>query len=418
MSDHDAFLAAITASPDDDTPRLVYADFLEENNEPDRAAFIRDQVRLAQLPPWDPFAVTSRWQRHEFMSGKAFLGSLPVLGTSQLEWPVEPFRRGFVWCLNIRHLIGWESMEARILREAPIGEVHLWHAPMLDDWRKFASSSFARQLKHVHFESNPIEPLRALRESPETQGVTDIFFRRADGAGMPEVVEDLLRSPLGRRIKGLHFRMGYESLHELAEALTGNDHSRLQRLSFTTMGLTAEHVSRLFPTPTLGTLTDLRFHDERLGNDGVTDLLPRLPSGLQCLQLETVRLKNARAVEALVRNERLSTLRSLSLAGNELSPRAMRLLSVAKNLAGLRSLDVSNCRIDDRGLRHLTAARFWRNVVEVNLTHNFFSNVGTRHLLNAPSAPELSALILDRARIGEDSQKELQKKYGEALVLI
>jgi hypothetical protein len=96
----------------------------------------------------------------------------------------------------------------------------------------------------------------------------------------------------------------------------------------------------------------------------------------------------------------------------------MRLLSVAKNLAGLRSLDVSNCRIDDRGLRHLTAARFWRNVVEVNLTHNFFSNVGTRHLLNAPSAPELSALILDRARIGEDSQKELQKKYGEALVLI
>ena len=44
-----ALLAAILAAPDEDTPRLVYADWLEENGEPERAAFIRVQIRIAGL---------------------------------------------------------------------------------------------------------------------------------------------------------------------------------------------------------------------------------------------------------------------------------------------------------------------------------------------------------------------------------
>ena len=59
MSDRDAFLAAICAQPDEDTPRLVFADYLEENDEASLAAFIRAQVELARTPPWEPFAV--RW---------------------------------------------------------------------------------------------------------------------------------------------------------------------------------------------------------------------------------------------------------------------------------------------------------------------------------------------------------------------
>lgn len=47
--DWPAFLAAISANPDDDSLRLVAADFLEENGDPDRAMFIRIQVELARL---------------------------------------------------------------------------------------------------------------------------------------------------------------------------------------------------------------------------------------------------------------------------------------------------------------------------------------------------------------------------------
>jgi uncharacterized protein (TIGR02996 family) len=49
MSDEDAFLRAAQAQPDDDTLRLVYADWLEEQGEGTHAAFVRLQVRRSQL---------------------------------------------------------------------------------------------------------------------------------------------------------------------------------------------------------------------------------------------------------------------------------------------------------------------------------------------------------------------------------
>jgi uncharacterized protein (TIGR02996 family) len=46
MTERDALYRAIITAPDDDTPRLVFADYLDENGEPDRASFIRVQVEL------------------------------------------------------------------------------------------------------------------------------------------------------------------------------------------------------------------------------------------------------------------------------------------------------------------------------------------------------------------------------------
>lgn len=45
VSDEDAFLAAIAAAPDDDLPRLVYCDWLDENGRSGQANFIRWQLR-------------------------------------------------------------------------------------------------------------------------------------------------------------------------------------------------------------------------------------------------------------------------------------------------------------------------------------------------------------------------------------
>ncbi|MDY3562002.1 TIGR02996 domain-containing protein [Gemmata sp. JC673] len=47
MSEEAALLRAIYAEPDDDTPRLVYADWLDENGQPGRAEFVRTQIELA-----------------------------------------------------------------------------------------------------------------------------------------------------------------------------------------------------------------------------------------------------------------------------------------------------------------------------------------------------------------------------------
>src|SRR5687767_11912611 len=49
MSDRDAFLAAIRAAPDDDAPRLVFADWLAERGDPACAELIRGQCASAAL---------------------------------------------------------------------------------------------------------------------------------------------------------------------------------------------------------------------------------------------------------------------------------------------------------------------------------------------------------------------------------
>ncbi len=50
MSQDNPFLETILANPDDDTPRLVYADWLEEHGETERAEFLRLECQLARLP--------------------------------------------------------------------------------------------------------------------------------------------------------------------------------------------------------------------------------------------------------------------------------------------------------------------------------------------------------------------------------
>jgi uncharacterized protein (TIGR02996 family) len=54
MTSDEAFLRDICEHPEDDAPRLVYADWLEEHGNPERAEFIRVQCRLAALPEDDP----------------------------------------------------------------------------------------------------------------------------------------------------------------------------------------------------------------------------------------------------------------------------------------------------------------------------------------------------------------------------
>src|SRR5262249_1548633 len=49
-----AFLDDIRDNIDDDTPRLVYADWLDDHGQSDRAEFIRRQCQFAQLHEDDP----------------------------------------------------------------------------------------------------------------------------------------------------------------------------------------------------------------------------------------------------------------------------------------------------------------------------------------------------------------------------
>lgn len=49
MTEREALLRAVCELPDDDTPRLVFADWLQEHGEEARAGFIRLQILMAQI---------------------------------------------------------------------------------------------------------------------------------------------------------------------------------------------------------------------------------------------------------------------------------------------------------------------------------------------------------------------------------
>jgi uncharacterized protein (TIGR02996 family) len=412
MSDHDALLAAICAEPDEDTPRLAFADFLDENDQPARAAFVRAQVELARTPAWEPFAVLCRWRRHDWFTGWPFRDTLPTVDGTHNEWPADAFWRGLPYRLNVRTPLVWHQAQARVLGRAPVGEMRLWTAT-LDQWREFATSPIVRGLRRVHFQTSPIEPLRVLRDTPAALGIADVHFERASGAGIAFVVEELLASPLGKVVRGLHFYMGYESLDDLLDALHAAP--RLERLSMAQMGLTDELVRRLGDGPALKQAREIDLRGNPLGDDGAREAVLALPEAVHTLGLSATGT-TGRGLEAIASSRAAPTLRRLDLSSNPLNPRCAKILSRAAHLAGLRSLNLSKCRVGERELYHLTRAKFWPNLVELDLRDNPIPPAGVRHLLDAAIPDDLTALGLSGESLGEGARNELRKRYGDRVV--
>jgi uncharacterized protein (TIGR02996 family) len=95
MSYADAFLQTILESPDDDAPRLVFADWLEERGDP-RGEFIRIQCQLAQLAEDDFRCPELEARERALLHAHRDEWERPlrqVLGQTPGRWW---FRRGFI----------------------------------------------------------------------------------------------------------------------------------------------------------------------------------------------------------------------------------------------------------------------------------------------------------------------------------
>ncbi len=412
MDEHEALRASVCEYPDEDAPRLIYADYLEDRGDPARAAFIRAQVELAQALPWEPRVVHSRWHQPEQLSGRLFRDELPSTHANTIAWAEEPFRRGFGWALEVRSVGLWTDFAEPLFRHEPIGKIDFWGG-LLDDWRTLAASPVVKHFRDLAFHSNPIEPLWALRDQPTVTGIRDLRFYRASGAGMPVVIEELFQSLLGQNLRGLHFHTGYESLWELIDAI--NTAGPLERLSFSNMGITGDYLRQLLEGSPVAHLEQLVLRNERTGSDGLRVLAAHAPVGLADLTLVNVGI-HPEGLERWAGSDRITHLQRLDLSRNALSPRAMKILASSWSLRNLRSLHLCECHVGDKGVRHLTQAAFWPNLVELDLRQNNLSAAGLRHLLDAPPPPALTALILDGEWIGSDNRRLLTRKYGPAVV--
>lgn len=158
MNDGDALLASVLAAPDDDAPRLVYADWLDEHGEGERAELIRVQSELATMmpttirckraPPDDmrSFHRNCRWCHLRLRERKLLLTRLPGTSTgrpsentraaaryvwagpiAQLEDPDGngwQFRRGFIDSITCT-AADWLAHADAILAQHPVQTVRL-----------------------------------------------------------------------------------------------------------------------------------------------------------------------------------------------------------------------------------------------------------------------------------------------------
>ncbi len=103
MNEQDALLETIFDNPEDDAPRLIYSDWLEEHDLPGYAEFIRDQIRRSRL--FREARDAKEATRKDFpgpMTGdhpswKAYVAELSPASTWRHLLKVQNFIRGFHW---------------------------------------------------------------------------------------------------------------------------------------------------------------------------------------------------------------------------------------------------------------------------------------------------------------------------------
>jgi uncharacterized protein (TIGR02996 family) len=289
-----AFLQAINDSPDDDTPRLICADWLDDHGDPDRAEFIRTQCQLARLPEDAPETVRLRKRERELLNEHQLEWVEPLLIARPLDWL---FRRGFP---------AWVTLSAddfihhgeRLLAESTVRRVRLvgaagklaalgWckHLALVtklnltdtglvdDDLIALARSPYLGALTGLDLSKNRITAvgLHALRRKGILARLTrlDVSDATLGNSG----TEVLLGAPgLGalRRLDLNHCRLGDAAVEALAGAGTV---PALERLSLVgNSGVTAAGVRALAAATTLPRLTDLRLGQTACGNEGLRAL--------------------------------------------------------------------------------------------------------------------------------------------------
>ncbi len=165
MSRDDAFLEAIRENPDDDVPRLIYADWLEEQGDP-RGEFVRVECALASMPVKDGRRPALRARRQQLLAAHrdAWLGPLRPLA---YHWE---FRRGFPEEVTADALHFVEHA-GRIFAAAPVRLARLLHGGMAVG--ALAGCRFLRRLHALHLTDNGLGNggLRALLASPHLAGL-------------------------------------------------------------------------------------------------------------------------------------------------------------------------------------------------------------------------------------------------------
>jgi uncharacterized protein (TIGR02996 family) len=248
-ADRAAFLRAIADRPDDDLPRLVYADWLDEHGEPARAEFIRVQCELARLRRDDPRVAELRRREDE------------LLAAHEADWRPGPFDgltlgsflRGFIRELTVTR---FEAFPAGIEKIAPVHPIAYLRIDRMRpaEFRRLAQA----------------EPL-------STVGVQDV----SGGTISNAAVRAFVLSPYLGNLWALYLNgspVGDVGAQSIADAPTL---AGLRTLSFRNCRLTDTGAEALAASVHLTGLTRLYVSGNRIGDEGLALLRARFGAAVK-----------------------------------------------------------------------------------------------------------------------------------------
>jgi uncharacterized protein (TIGR02996 family) len=276
MTHADAFLQDILAHPDDDAPRLIFADWLEEQGDAGsvaRAEFIRVQCTLVG----EEFRTRRRWAERELQLRRLVeLKSREqhILEQYGNEWagPIRrlvhnwTFHRGF-----INEIAIWDDIflahADRIFRRVPIQHLHIrrHYAGSPRPIAALADHAYLRQLRSLDLSRQNLDSdhVRALVVSEHLIGLTllDLSRNQIGDSGLRALAEaplllarlthlDLNANAFGTR----GVRALVESLERLAQSSGG---LRLQKLGLLSNNAHATGRRVLADSPVLRHLTGI-----------------------------------------------------------------------------------------------------------------------------------------------------------------
>lgn len=394
-----ALLAAVTASPDDTTPRLVYADWLDEyagelsGDERAAVAAQAEIVRLRAAPDFDglPESDARRYRcvRLERSFEKAWLANVPKFARAWVRvHDGLPLRLEITGKQFLKH-------GKRLRREVPYTAVRIRNCG-----GSLEAIINAGLLAGIHeldlsFNSFSDGEIGHLSRSPDVQAVRDL-----DVCHVPftdAAADALARSVPLADIRKLNV---WWCSPNVPKALGAAGHFRqLRELHIGNCGLDVPALRALLASPTADRLEAIQMSYNAIGAEA-GEVLARAPrlARLQRLAIGNCQLQNA-GLTALAGSPHLRALESLTLTANGLGPDGIGAFAASPVAAPVRSLDLENNSLTSDAMAALCANPAFRRLERLELGGVVFhpNNIGPAgvdSIVNASFAHTLRELDL------------------------
>ncbi|MCI0703349.1 MAG: TIGR02996 domain-containing protein, partial [Planctomycetia bacterium] len=334
MSDEKALLAAIWEHPHEDTPRLMYADWLEETGTKAnvaRAEFIRLQCEFARLDEDDL----------RFRVGRAAANKLAKQWGATWKMGVSRSLRGAKWH---RGFLQPDDRGINFAELVQMPTTELYATPTRSFSVMDAASRFDQLLAWPHLARLDKFYLRSgvpagdwLARAFACHGFRNVcHISLIDCQVTTEQLESLLSAWQDHRIVSLHVsKIGDDGFRML---LAHPILAELRELGVTSCSLTAEAVRALAESNYHPPVPELVLAWNPIGDEGIAELV-RWPglSRIRVLGLNNAQIGDAGAA-ALAGCESLRSLRKLWLGGNQIGPQGAAALVASPHLKLLTDL--------------------------------------------------------------------------------